>query len=114
VVANHQRSRRRSRPLLIGRTGRSAVAAEPGLRFAGLRDTLPAALDFRTGLPVGFGRNELGLEVDLAVGVRMTSVRPVGARSAGVVSAGVLAVRVEDSASPGVKRLRSPRVCPVR
>ena len=43
------RFRRRSRPLLIGRTGRSEADPVLGFRFAGLPDTFGADLGFDAG-----------------------------------------------------------------
>ena len=90
------------------------MAPEAGLRFAGFRDTLRVALDFTPGLPDNCGRDELGLEAGLVLGVFKTGILPAGVLAAGGLSADVLAVGVADAASPGVGRLRSPRVCPVR
>ena len=126
-----QRSRRRSRPLLIGRTGRSVAAPELGLRFAGFRATLPAALGLSPGLPEGCGRDEPGLdeEYGFAAGVRVVAVLVAGVLGvgvlvvavlfvdvlvAGVAAAAVLPAGVAGSASFGTERLRSPRVWPVR
>lgn len=80
-----QRFRRRSRPLLIGRTGRSAAAPVVGLRFAGLPDTFSA--DFGG---VGFARRVAASDSDLTfdafvcliAGFRIASV--AGSASAGV------------------------------
>ena len=68
-----------------------------GLRFAGLRDALPAALGFNAGGRDACGRTEFGLGDGCVLDVAF-----------------VLAVGVAGSASVGAARFRSPRVCPVR